>query len=413
MITKLKNIPGDSFRDKLESDLKDALKIQCSIAYMTDYPKGFLDKLQKDGSCAIFDFKNPTSLEKVKELDIGKASDNVYLHDYLMKCPKSISTPLVHSKIIILDYDDKRAKIWIGSHNWTVASLDGLNIETSVSIECMIGDTDYNEAQEVITEIKKISKQLSQFNQGDLEYLKAIHQGLYLLPLKSNLPLPGHIQCQTHKDLHGFVPKLNDLIFLLVEEDSGDRKIYGSKVTRISDLSDTYLDPNHEHTVTVELKSKQLWSILPSFIPHDPKNPGRVGQRTFTLKIDLESCDSIPVYLKKNINSAIRGQNYSTTSKSIVSNNSGNCKGQEGLLHGLKRLDGLINLSVDSLDKDKLLQLHGTLEDKLRNPFLKVKIPKSIFKKMAKSLKFPQDEKPKEDSDRDRSSDEKKDEVSE
>jgi hypothetical protein len=98
----------------------------------------------KDGWICV-DLHFPTNLDNIDSIfknhgvefwiHVKKITPKAKKKDFTRISGKyKVPNGLLHSKYLILDYDDNTSEVIIGSHNWTLSALSGLNIEQSVSI---------------------------------------------------------------------------------------------------------------------------------------------------------------------------------------------------------------------------------------------------------------------------------------
>ena len=97
------------------------------------------------------DLHFPTNLDNIDSiyrnhgvgfwLHVEKITSKAKKKDYTRISQKyKVPNGLLHSKYLILDYDDGTSEVIIGSHNWTLSALSGMNIEQSVSISAKTED---------------------------------------------------------------------------------------------------------------------------------------------------------------------------------------------------------------------------------------------------------------------------------
>ncbi len=128
VVTRLKNV------------ISQARSVRGAIAYWCVEPNkvsaDLVSRLSGSGFLCV-DIHLPTQIDILHSMKVSGA--NVYLHlldpnpqpgELKMKMPPY----LMHSKMLLFDLPEGLAELWVGSHNWTVRALTGLNIEASLRL---------------------------------------------------------------------------------------------------------------------------------------------------------------------------------------------------------------------------------------------------------------------------------------
>ncbi len=182
----------------------------------------FLEKLAHTDSYMCVDISAPTDLDKLHDL-VKYRQSNIHLH-CVKFYPKGTQfkdlTYLLHSKIVLFNLPDGKAKLWLGSHNFTQFALSGLNFESSVLIETDQNSELYQNAKKYIENIKK-SLGVVEFDPNDLDIYKLLRRGI---EEKIFLYLFG-------KDLGEFAPNTKIRVLLQSEKMYEDFKEVDKKVT--------------------------------------------------------------------------------------------------------------------------------------------------------------------------------------
>lgn len=137
----------------------------------------FLEKLANADSYMCVDISAPTDLDKLNDL-VKYCQSNIYLHCvefYPKETQSKEFQHLLHSKIILFNLPDGKAKLWLGSHNFTQFALSGLNFESSVLIETEQNSELYQNAKKYIENIKN-SRAVVKFDPQDLDIYKALQK---------------------------------------------------------------------------------------------------------------------------------------------------------------------------------------------------------------------------------------------
>ncbi len=189
MLTEMPNTIQFLANETVQEGLRNATK-QCesligTVAFWTIdadqinrfLGEAFLEKLAKPESFMCVDISTPTDLDKLSDLTKYYQS-NIYLHCvkfYPQGAQFKDLTYLLHSKILLFNLPDGKAKLWLGSHNFTQFALSGLNFESSVLIETKQNSELYQKAKEYIENIKN-SCGVVKFDPNDLEIYKALQK---------------------------------------------------------------------------------------------------------------------------------------------------------------------------------------------------------------------------------------------
>jgi hypothetical protein len=158
---KFEVITNDAFRRLTELSV-DASCIRAVIAYWTipaqDLPLLFVRGLKNPAGFLCTDIHNPTSIDSLASLK--KSGANVCLHlvgvSGKSEIEDSTGMPnhLLHSKVIIFDYEGRDSVVWVGSHNGTFRALDGINFECALAVQTSPDSDLYLNVLEHLTKIR-------------------------------------------------------------------------------------------------------------------------------------------------------------------------------------------------------------------------------------------------------------------
>jgi hypothetical protein len=131
----------DNAWEKLESYATGASCIRAVMAFWTipaaDLPPQLLTGLSRLGGFLCTDLNMPTSIRALQSLHLAGVHARLHLMTTTGKSEIEDSAKkhnhLMHSKVIIFDYDNQESVVWVGSHNGTFRALDGVNYECSVA----------------------------------------------------------------------------------------------------------------------------------------------------------------------------------------------------------------------------------------------------------------------------------------
>jgi hypothetical protein len=160
---------------RLEASIAQSAYFKAGVCYWTIAAKRFAvplaQALSPPGYLCV-DLHKPTDIDRLDQLK--KAGADVYLH--LMQpldalepdTNHRVPSGLFHPKMLIF-YRQGSVEIWIGSHNWTVRSLSGANMEASVVIRAAIGSAIHHQAEAYLDKAKA---QFHQFRSELVPYYK-------------------------------------------------------------------------------------------------------------------------------------------------------------------------------------------------------------------------------------------------
>jgi hypothetical protein len=158
---KIEVITNDAYRHL--SDLSiGASCIRAVMAYWTipaaDLPAPFVQGLKDEKGFLCVDIHNPTSIDALTSLK--KAGVDVCLHlvsttgKSEIKDSTGMPNHLMHSKVVVFDYDGRDSVVWVGSHNGTFRALEGINFECTLAVETSQSSELYCEVLAHLTEIR-------------------------------------------------------------------------------------------------------------------------------------------------------------------------------------------------------------------------------------------------------------------
>jgi len=168
--------------ESLKGMFESAKAIRFSIAFMT--ASGFriieqildFSMMHNINSYGIIGIHRPTDIDSVDQLN-RDTDDRIYINEvYAHFTETKRRIPLIHAKLVVIDYEDGRASIYIGSHNWTRSALLGPNMESGAIVDCYKKDAFYNRICSHIEEIRAMSEP---FNPDKIALYKLVQKQLY------------------------------------------------------------------------------------------------------------------------------------------------------------------------------------------------------------------------------------------
>jgi hypothetical protein len=173
---KIEVITDDAFR-RLADLSVGASCIRAVMAYWTipagDLPAAFVQGLKNAKGFLCVDIHNPTSIDALASLKQVGVDVCLHLVSTTGKSEIEDSTGmpnhLMHSKVVVFDYDGRDSVVWVGSHNGTFRALDGINFECTLAVETNQGSELYREVLAHLTEIRAACQQ---FNMDLIEHYR-------------------------------------------------------------------------------------------------------------------------------------------------------------------------------------------------------------------------------------------------
>ena len=174
--------PQSAFRPVIEAALDGATGLDVAVAFLTRAGADLFSKwanvigAKNCRLCVSGQF--PTDLDALMDLH-QVLGPQLYIH---LKCgpqekvESSTMSSLLHSKLIWIKRANRKASIFVGSHNWTSSALDGVNLEASARIDCDDGDPFEREAK---SHLDACAQDSVAFNPHDLEYYRSLQVRLY------------------------------------------------------------------------------------------------------------------------------------------------------------------------------------------------------------------------------------------
>ena len=141
-------------------------RLMMAVCYVTAYGVTELlerrsDLLIKEGSFIVVGDSPPTDARALNILAEKHPKGYVHVRYYRAKatgyeCDSPRMTGLMHDKLIYAD-DGITAKVWNGSHNFTKAALNAINIEAATIIEGPVDDQFFEDVRKHLMSIKDLS----------------------------------------------------------------------------------------------------------------------------------------------------------------------------------------------------------------------------------------------------------------
>ena len=141
-------------------------RLMMAVCYVTAYGVTELldrhsDLLMKEGNFIVVGDSPPTDARALNILAEIHPNGYVHVRYYKAKasgyeCDSPRMTGLMHDKLIYAD-DGITAKVWNGSHNFTKAALNAINIEASTIIEGPVDDPFFEDVRKHLMTIKDLS----------------------------------------------------------------------------------------------------------------------------------------------------------------------------------------------------------------------------------------------------------------
>ena len=143
---------------RLAAAVQRSKAVRACVAYWTVAPD-FVDELLAkrlsgpDGFLCV-DYHLPTDIDQLARLVERGAA--VHLHCADLPSVRREPPQLVHAKLLFFWMPDRKAEIWVGSHNWTQRALVGPNVEYSAVIHVTELSPAFCHALEYLEKIKQV-----------------------------------------------------------------------------------------------------------------------------------------------------------------------------------------------------------------------------------------------------------------
>ncbi len=162
---RIETITDNAF-ERLESLAAGASCIRAVMAYWTipapDLPHQLLYGMSAPSGFLCVDIHNPTSIDALHSLHNAGVPVNLHLVSTTGKSEIDDSTGmpnhLMHSKVIVFDYEGRDSVLWVGSHNGTFRALDGINFECTLAVHASKDSEVYQEVLDHVLVIQRACK---------------------------------------------------------------------------------------------------------------------------------------------------------------------------------------------------------------------------------------------------------------
>jgi HKD family nuclease len=174
-------VPDRPLAPRIAELITGATRVDIAVAFVTDYGARTIREIAsklKGGAnvrlivSALF----PTDLASIKEL--AAQNVDVWVHRGRLNKAEELHWQF-HSKVVFIEGEGQWRTIIVGSHNWTQNGLNGGNLEASLVVECVEGDSVVKQTRKHIEACKQLSEPFD----------------------AANLPLYEEIQRQFHPKL--------------------------------------------------------------------------------------------------------------------------------------------------------------------------------------------------------------------
>lgn len=173
---KIEVITDNAFRRLADLSVGTSC-IRAVMAYWTipagDLPTDFVQGLKNPEGFLCVDIHNPTSIDALASLKRVGVDISLHLVSTTGKSEIEDSTGmpnhLMHSKVIVFDYEGRDSIIWVGSHNGTFRALDGINFECTLAVQVK---QDADLYREVLEHLGAIRNACQPFNVDLIEHYR-------------------------------------------------------------------------------------------------------------------------------------------------------------------------------------------------------------------------------------------------
>lgn len=245
-ITTIEFVPAFDSRavvGRLQSALQSSDKLRAAVAYWcvgtAELGPILVSRLSGDGFLCV-DIHLPTDIDRLCQMRLAGA--NIYL--YLLNPnpqPGELKTKvpphLLHPKMLLFDYPQMPAELWVGSHNWTARALTGVNIEASLQVRLSADSQLYTDAAHYLDEIRtncipfdvsavSYYKWLQQSDQEEENWVVELRGDRSLLDTGRKLTIFG----KSEEDYRSLKSVDKNIIISLLDEPSGQEILYEASI---------------------------------------------------------------------------------------------------------------------------------------------------------------------------------------
>lgn len=294
---KIEVITDKAF-DRLAVLAVDACCIRAVMAYWTipalDLPLHFLQALKHSDSYLCVDIHNPTSINALESLNSEGVNVGLHLFSTTGKSEvdDSLGMPnhLMHSKVIIFDYDNADSIVWVGSHNGTFRALKGINLECALAIATSTSSKFYGE---VVAHLNAIHESCQTFQHDLIEHYRflqgnKLHNAISIMEFENgnNQPLSiGEeisIFNMSKEDSHS-LKTINSDVYVSVH--GSVEKLYHAKLVQIGETPTT-----SSQTFGVRRYSDREKQGLPVLLGSTAVTPNMFKKGTYYAIVKIEDC---------------------------------------------------------------------------------------------------------------------------
>jgi len=195
---------------RLNESIKQAGAFYGAVCFWSIGPdvldERLVELLGQSGSFCIVDIHIPTNFDNLS-LFHQEGGTNFYIFAKQIKVKTGeyyLLRHLLHTKMLVFDMPGNQAEVWIGSHNFTLQALRGINREASMIFSCQQGDPVYMQARTYLESVlaDPDCKPFDPSKLHDYKKLQGIPEeevevGCYVLPLAWDSHLMPTLSYQT------------------------------------------------------------------------------------------------------------------------------------------------------------------------------------------------------------------------
>ncbi len=268
----------------------DATLLGGAFAQGLAHPDGFL----------CLDIHHPTSIDHLVAL--RRTGANVFLHLFDLVGHtedvgvKGVPPHLMHAKMLLFDLDERRAVLWVGSHNATRRALYGVNVEASLVLDLERGSANYVRA---VTTLEGIRRRCDLMDPTRADYYKLLQSGakaenVIELEDATDSPIPRSTISVfgTETTDHRQLDKVGKEVFVSITSSLSGRELFYP--ARISQTGEMPRASRAAQGITFDQRryAFRRGSRLPLLLPVQPVAPEIYDQARYYVTLQLK--DQLP-----------------------------------------------------------------------------------------------------------------------
>ena len=304
--TLLPEYSWGSIKYALSENLIASKTVKGCVAYWTIFPENLpalIDSLRREGSFYVVDLRLPTNVDALAAF--VREGANIYIfHPYLKTRLQEGPKGLLHAKMILMDFEQNFAELWVGSHNMTKRALFGINLEASLKVNTSSDSPLYRNSLFQLEALKS-SPDVEKFDLDKVDYYKML-QGkdeleedemeVYVIKIAgehiANLPDERMFQIlsSNNRDINKIRSAIGESKVIIQATDISERKEYLFWATiPQSGALDKEIDKSTGITFSPRRLARRIEKVIPILQPSTEIDPHILRQFGFFVNIEIIS----------------------------------------------------------------------------------------------------------------------------